>query len=152
MSQRDLLYEEALYTVLHRLGQPEPNHVKEASELLSYLQKVETQPPPSPTLLPPRLSPPFPPPCVPSLPHLCPLQAFQVQPEEHQQMLQHVRELEVNNWALGTLGTPGKEGAWGKPSLPRNSGSPPPIPTEANILSEGNSETGQGHPGQGCQR
>lgn len=40
MSQRDLLYEEALYTVLHRLGQPEPNHVKEASELLSYLQKV----------------------------------------------------------------------------------------------------------------
>lgn len=40
MSQRDLLYEEALYTVLHRLGQPEPNHVKEASELLSYLQEV----------------------------------------------------------------------------------------------------------------
>ncbi|XP_031210680.1 protein unc-13 homolog D isoform X5 [Mastomys coucha] len=57
--ERDLLYEEALYTVLHRLGQPEPNHVKEASELLSYLQK-----------------------------------AFQVQPEEHQQMLQRVRELE----------------------------------------------------------
>lgn len=40
MSQRDRLYEEALYTVLHRLGQPEPNHVKEASELLSYLQEV----------------------------------------------------------------------------------------------------------------
>lgn len=40
MSQRDLLYEEALYTVLHRLGQPEPNHVKEASELLCYLQEV----------------------------------------------------------------------------------------------------------------
>ncbi|XP_028608727.1 protein unc-13 homolog D isoform X2 [Grammomys surdaster] len=57
--ERDLLYEEALYTVLHRLGQPEPNHVKEASELLSYLQE-----------------------------------AFQVQPEEHQQMLQRVRELE----------------------------------------------------------
>ena len=57
--ERDLLYEEALYTVLHRLGQPEPNHVKEASELLSYLQE-----------------------------------AFQVQPEEHQQMLRRVRELE----------------------------------------------------------
>lgn len=57
--ERDLLYEEALYTVLHRLGQPEPNHVKEASELLCYLQE-----------------------------------AFQVQPEEHQQMLQRVRELE----------------------------------------------------------
>ncbi|XP_076791570.1 protein unc-13 homolog D isoform X2 [Arvicanthis niloticus] len=57
--ERDLLYEEALYTVLHRLGQPEPNHVKEASELLSYLQE-----------------------------------AFQVQPEKHQQMLQRVRELE----------------------------------------------------------
>ncbi|XP_029402010.1 protein unc-13 homolog D [Mus pahari] len=57
--ERDLLYEEALYTVLHRLGQPEPSHVKEASELLSYLRE-----------------------------------AFQVQPEEHQQMLQRVRELE----------------------------------------------------------
>uniref|UniRef100_A0A8C6RWX5 Protein unc-13 homolog D n=1 Tax=Nannospalax galili TaxID=1026970 RepID=A0A8C6RWX5_NANGA len=57
--ERDLLYEEALYTVLHRLGQPEPNHVKEASELLWYLQE-----------------------------------AFQVQPEEHQRMLQRVRELE----------------------------------------------------------
>ncbi|XP_055448023.1 protein unc-13 homolog D [Psammomys obesus] len=57
--ERDLLYEEALYTVLHRLGQPEPNHVKEDSALLRYLQE-----------------------------------AFQVQPEEHRQMLQHVRELE----------------------------------------------------------
>lgn len=44
MSQRDLLYEEALYTVLHRLGQPEPNHVKEASELLRYLQEVNPAP------------------------------------------------------------------------------------------------------------
>lgn len=57
--ERDLLYEEALYTVLHRLGQPEPNHVKEDSELLRYLQE-----------------------------------AFQVQPEEHQQMLQRVGGLE----------------------------------------------------------
>lgn len=40
MSQRGLLYEEAVYTVLHRLGQPEPNHVTEASELLRYLQEV----------------------------------------------------------------------------------------------------------------
>ncbi|PNJ87953.1 UNC13D isoform 13, partial [Pongo abelii] len=57
--QRALLYEDALYTVLHRLGQPEPNHVTEASELLRYLQE-----------------------------------AFHVEPEEHQQMLQRVRELE----------------------------------------------------------
>ncbi|XP_075846226.1 protein unc-13 homolog D isoform X1 [Microtus pennsylvanicus] len=57
--ERDLLYEEALYTVLHRLGQPEPNHVKDDSELLRYLQE-----------------------------------AFQVQPEEHQQMLQRVGGLE----------------------------------------------------------
>ncbi|XP_036052891.1 protein unc-13 homolog D isoform X2 [Onychomys torridus] len=57
--ERDQLYEEALYTVLHRLGQPEPNHVKETSELLRYLQE-----------------------------------AFQVQPEEHQQMLHRVGELE----------------------------------------------------------
>ncbi|XP_047403423.1 protein unc-13 homolog D isoform X1 [Sciurus carolinensis] len=57
--ERDLLYEEALYTVLHRLGQPEPNHVTKASELLEYLQE-----------------------------------AFQVLPEEHQRMLQRVRELE----------------------------------------------------------
>ncbi|KAL1779764.1 unc-13-like D isoform X1 [Sigmodon hispidus] len=59
MSQRELLYEEALYTVLHRLGQPETSHVKETSELLRYLQE-----------------------------------AFQAQPEEHQQMLQRVGELE----------------------------------------------------------
>uniref|UniRef100_A0ABI8AER1 Unc-13 homolog D n=1 Tax=Felis catus TaxID=9685 RepID=A0ABI8AER1_FELCA len=38
--ERALLYEEALYTILHRLGQPEPNHVKEASELLRYLQEA----------------------------------------------------------------------------------------------------------------
>lgn len=44
MSQRALLYEEALYTVLHRLGKPEPNHVTEASELLRYLQKVSPAP------------------------------------------------------------------------------------------------------------
>ncbi|XP_021096693.1 protein unc-13 homolog D isoform X2 [Heterocephalus glaber] len=56
--ERDLLYEEALYTVLHRLGQPEPSHVVEASELLRYLQE-----------------------------------AFQMQPEEHQRMLQQAREL-----------------------------------------------------------
>ncbi|XP_026305679.1 protein unc-13 homolog D-like isoform X3 [Piliocolobus tephrosceles] len=57
--QRALLYEDALYTVLHRLGQPEPNHVTEASELLRYLQE-----------------------------------AFHVEPEEHQQVLRRVRELE----------------------------------------------------------
>ncbi|PNI32219.1 UNC13D isoform 10, partial [Pan troglodytes] len=57
--QRALLYEDALYTVLHRLGQPEPNHVTEASELLRYLQE-----------------------------------AFHVEPKEHQQTLQRVRELE----------------------------------------------------------
>lgn len=57
--ERALLYEEALYTVLHRLGQPEPNHVVESSELLRYLQE-----------------------------------AFHMEPEEHQQMLQQVRQLE----------------------------------------------------------
>lgn len=40
LPQRVLLYEEALYTILHRLGQPEPDHVSEASELLHYLQEV----------------------------------------------------------------------------------------------------------------
>ncbi|XP_022378995.1 protein unc-13 homolog D isoform X1 [Enhydra lutris kenyoni] len=38
--ERALLYEEALYTVLYRLGQPEPSHVREASELLLYLQEA----------------------------------------------------------------------------------------------------------------
>ncbi|KAM8944128.1 protein unc-13 homolog D isoform 2-T2 [Lycaon pictus] len=38
--ERALLYEETLYTILHRLGQPEPNHVREASELLQYLQEA----------------------------------------------------------------------------------------------------------------
>ncbi|XP_032946144.1 protein unc-13 homolog D isoform X2 [Rhinolophus ferrumequinum] len=57
--ERALLYEEALYTVLHRLGKPEPNHVTESSELLRYLQE-----------------------------------AFHMEPQEHQQVLQQVRELE----------------------------------------------------------
>lgn len=61
MSQRDLLYEEALYTVLHRLGQPEPNHVKEDSELLRYLQEVKPAPIFLPIFLQPRLNPPLPP-------------------------------------------------------------------------------------------
>lgn len=69
MSQRDLLYEEALYTVLHRLGQPEPNHVKEDSELLRYLQEVKPAlPPPLPIFLQPRLNPPLPS----GYPTLCP--------------------------------------------------------------------------------
>ncbi|KAB0400738.1 hypothetical protein E2I00_008366 [Balaenoptera physalus] len=38
--ERALLYEEALYTVLYRLGQPEPAHVGESSELLRYLQEA----------------------------------------------------------------------------------------------------------------
>ncbi|XP_004748945.2 protein unc-13 homolog D isoform X1 [Mustela putorius furo] len=57
--ERALLYEEALYTVLHRLGQPEPGHVRETSELLLYLRE-----------------------------------AFHVEPEEHQEMLQRVQKLE----------------------------------------------------------
>ncbi|KAM6164831.1 protein unc-13 homolog D isoform 2-T2 [Rhynchocyon petersi] len=57
--ERALLYEEALYTVLHRVGQPEPSHVSEASELLRYLQE-----------------------------------AFHLDPEEHQQMLQQTQQLE----------------------------------------------------------
>uniref|UniRef100_A0A8I3X0Y3 Unc-13 homolog D n=1 Tax=Callithrix jacchus TaxID=9483 RepID=A0A8I3X0Y3_CALJA len=63
--QRAQIYEDALYTVLHRLGQPEPNHVTEASELLRYLQE-----------------------------------AFHVEPEEHQQALQRVRELEKPTFCL----------------------------------------------------
>ncbi|KAK2502669.1 hypothetical protein MC885_016573, partial [Smutsia gigantea] len=63
--ERTLLYEEALYTVLHRLGQPEPNHVMEASELLRYLQE-----------------------------------AFPMEPEEHQQILQRVQELEKPTFCL----------------------------------------------------
>lgn len=44
MPQRALLYEEAVYTILHRLGKPEPSHVSEASELLRYLQEVSPAP------------------------------------------------------------------------------------------------------------
>ncbi|XP_006018342.2 protein unc-13 homolog D [Alligator sinensis] len=35
-----LLYEEVLYTILYRLGKPEPNHVADASELYEYVQKA----------------------------------------------------------------------------------------------------------------
>uniref|UniRef100_A0A7M4EG45 Unc-13 homolog D n=1 Tax=Crocodylus porosus TaxID=8502 RepID=A0A7M4EG45_CROPO len=35
-----LLYEEVLYTILYRLGKPEPNHVADDSELYEYVQKA----------------------------------------------------------------------------------------------------------------
>uniref|UniRef100_A0A8B9MUI0 Unc-13 homolog D n=1 Tax=Accipiter nisus TaxID=211598 RepID=A0A8B9MUI0_9AVES len=35
-----LLYEEVLYTILHRLGKPEQHHVADAQELYAYVQKV----------------------------------------------------------------------------------------------------------------
>lgn len=143
MCQRALLYEEALYTVLHRLGKPEPSHVREASELLRYLQEVSPAPTPRPQ--PGLRSPPSPRP-VSQPPTLPPPQAFHVEPEEHQRMLQQVQALEV------TLvpGHAGKDGGW-EAQLPLGL-SKPPIPPEANILSEGNGETSQGHSGQGCQR
>uniref|UniRef100_A0A6I8MXD4 Unc-13 homolog D n=1 Tax=Ornithorhynchus anatinus TaxID=9258 RepID=A0A6I8MXD4_ORNAN len=36
--ERAQLYEEALYTVLHRLGRPEPHHVTDLDDLFRYLQ------------------------------------------------------------------------------------------------------------------
>uniref|UniRef100_A0A8C3SEU4 Unc-13 homolog D n=1 Tax=Chelydra serpentina TaxID=8475 RepID=A0A8C3SEU4_CHESE len=55
----NLLYEEVLYTILHRQGKPEPAYVADADELYKYVQK-----------------------------------AFSMEPEEHQIILQRVRELE----------------------------------------------------------
>ncbi|XP_067403881.1 protein unc-13 homolog D [Emydura macquarii macquarii] len=39
-SELNLLYEEVLYTILHRLGKPEPSHVADADELYEYVQKA----------------------------------------------------------------------------------------------------------------
>ncbi|XP_075759754.1 protein unc-13 homolog D isoform X2 [Pelodiscus sinensis] len=36
----NLLYEEVLYTIVHRLGTPEPDHVADADELYEYTQKA----------------------------------------------------------------------------------------------------------------
>lgn len=38
--QLTLLYEEVLYTILHRLGKPEHQHVADPQELYAYVQKV----------------------------------------------------------------------------------------------------------------
>uniref|UniRef100_U3JE60 Unc-13 homolog D n=1 Tax=Ficedula albicollis TaxID=59894 RepID=U3JE60_FICAL len=38
--QLALLYEEVLYTILHRLGKPEPQHVGDCRELYCYVQKA----------------------------------------------------------------------------------------------------------------
>lgn len=38
--QLALLYEEVLYTIHHRLGKPEQQHVGDSQELFSYVQKV----------------------------------------------------------------------------------------------------------------
>ncbi|KAJ7316035.1 hypothetical protein JRQ81_002197 [Phrynocephalus forsythii] len=53
-----LLYEEVLYTILHCLGKPEPNHVSDLELLYAYMQK-----------------------------------AFSMDPEEHEIILQRVKEL-----------------------------------------------------------
>lgn len=149
MPQRALLYEEAVYTILHRLGQPEPNHVTEASELLRYLQEVSPAPVPPPScsldsgVLSSR---PAAPALCPKPPALPPPQAFHMGPEEHQQLLQQVQKLEVTlvqdrrRRGQGT-GTPAPSGTQAHP----------PVLPEANILSEGDSETSQGHSGQRCQ-
>lgn len=47
--QVDMLYEEALYTVLYRAGTMGPDQVDDEEALLSYLQQVS---PPGPRLLP----------------------------------------------------------------------------------------------------
>ncbi|XP_028572752.2 protein unc-13 homolog D isoform X1 [Podarcis muralis] len=57
--ERTLLYEEVLYTILHRLGKPELTHVADPDELYTYVQK-----------------------------------AFNMDPEEHDILLQRVKELE----------------------------------------------------------
>lgn len=41
--QLTLLYEEVLYTILHCLGKPEPNHVADPEELSAYVQKVRSK-------------------------------------------------------------------------------------------------------------
>lgn len=70
-----------------------------------------------------------------------------MEPQEHQQVLQQVQELEVTL----VQGHPGQGWDW-EAQLPLGLRLPSPIPPEASILSEGNSETSQGHSGQGCQR
>lgn len=40
VSQLDLLYEEAVYTVVNRVGVPSSEHVKSDEELFDYLTKV----------------------------------------------------------------------------------------------------------------
>ncbi|KAJ6660381.1 hypothetical protein lerEdw1_017804 [Lerista edwardsae] len=57
--QLTILYEEVLYTILHRLGKPDSRHVADPDELYAYIQK-----------------------------------AFNMDPEEHQILLQRTKELE----------------------------------------------------------
>lgn len=72
-----------------------------------------------------------------------------MEPEEHQKMLQQVQELEVYPWSRATLGKHRGRGA----RLPLRLSFPhTPISPEANILSEGDCETSQGHSGQRRQR
>ncbi|KAM4664485.1 protein unc-13 homolog D isoform 2-T2 [Discoglossus pictus] len=57
--QRNLLYGEALYTILHRMGSPDPEHIYDTEQLYNYLQK-----------------------------------AFNMEPDEHNAILEKVQELE----------------------------------------------------------
>lgn len=40
-----MLYQDALYTVLHRAGTMDPHHVDDQEALLLYLQQVSSPPP-----------------------------------------------------------------------------------------------------------
>lgn len=42
--QLALLYQEVLYTIRHRLGKPQPQHVADSQELCAYVQKVGASP------------------------------------------------------------------------------------------------------------
>lgn len=47
--QLDLLYEEAVYTVVNRVGVPSPEHVRSEEDLFAYLLKVPATPPRPPS-------------------------------------------------------------------------------------------------------
>ena len=42
--QLALLYQEVLYTIRHRLGKPQPQHIADTQELCAYVQKVGASP------------------------------------------------------------------------------------------------------------
>lgn len=126
-----MLYQDALYTVLHRAGTMDPHHVDDQETLLLYLQQVSSPPTPCSSPVAPAEG-------LPAVNHLSPhlpsSQVFHSSPEEHAKALEHVQRAKVKAMYTGQDWADAGQGKAGRALLPLSLPStcpayrPPPMP------------------------